>query len=74
MVKVIGVSFRNGGKVYYFSTENLPVKRGLHVIVETARGVEFGTEHSNRMSFPLQNSSLCKYILYPHFIIVFIYN
>ncbi len=43
MVKVIGVSFRNGGKVYYFSTENLPVKRGLHVIVETARGTEFGT-------------------------------
>ena len=43
MVKVIGVSFRGGGKVYYFSTENLPVKRGLHVIVETARGTEFGT-------------------------------
>ena len=43
MVQVIGVSFRNGGKVYYFSPGSLAVKRGLHVIVETARGMEYGT-------------------------------
>ncbi|MCR5417433.1 MAG: stage 0 sporulation family protein [Lachnospiraceae bacterium] len=43
MIQVIGVSFRNAGKVYYFTPGNLPVKRGLHVIVETARGTEYGT-------------------------------
>ncbi len=43
MIQVIGVSFRNGGKVYYFSPGSLPVKRGMHVIVETARGTEYGT-------------------------------
>ncbi|MCR4691706.1 MAG: stage 0 sporulation family protein [Lachnospiraceae bacterium] len=43
MIDVIGVSFRNGGKVYYFTPGKLPVKRGLHVIVETARGTEYGT-------------------------------
>ncbi|MBO4336719.1 MAG: hypothetical protein J5842_01430 [Lachnospiraceae bacterium] len=43
MIDVIGVSFKNAGKIYYFQPGDLPVKRGLNVIVETARGVEFGT-------------------------------
>jgi len=43
MKKVIGVRFRTAGKVYYFDPKNAEVKRGDHVIVETARGVEFGT-------------------------------
>ena len=43
MIDVIGVSFKNAGKVYYFTPGDLPVKRGLHVIVETARGMEYGT-------------------------------
>ncbi len=42
MIKVIGVRFRRAGKVYYFDPGNLQIERGDHVIVETARGVEFG--------------------------------
>ncbi len=42
MIKVIGVRFRNAGKIYYFSPGNLDIKTGEHVIVETARGVEYG--------------------------------
>ncbi len=43
MVKIIGVRFRNAGKVYYFDPKNYKIKAGDHVIVETARGVEYGT-------------------------------
>ena len=42
MVKIIGVRFRNVGKIYYFNPKNYKVKVGDHVIVETARGVEYG--------------------------------
>lgn len=42
MTKVIGVRFRQAGKVYYFSPGKLHIKQGEKVIVETARGVEFG--------------------------------
>lgn len=43
MTKVIGVRFRQAGKIYFFSPGKLQVKKGDKVIVETARGVEFGT-------------------------------
>ena len=43
MIKVIGVRFRTAGKIYYFDPVKYDVKRGDHVIVETARGIEFGT-------------------------------
>ena len=42
MTKVIGVRFRKAGKVYYFSPGDNEIKNGDHVIVETARGVEYG--------------------------------
>lgn len=42
MTTIIGVRFRNVGKVYYFSPKDLDVCVGDHVIVETARGVEYG--------------------------------
>lgn len=42
MVKVIGVRFRQAGKVYYFDPLDMDVKRTDHVIVETARGIEYG--------------------------------
>lgn len=42
MTKVIGVRFRDNGKIYYFSGGDLGVKVGDSVIVETARGVEYG--------------------------------
>ena len=43
MIKVIGVRFRTAGKVYFFDPVDYDIKRGDNVIVETARGVEFGT-------------------------------
>ena len=42
MVKVIGVRFRQAGKIYYFSPGKLKIRTGDHVIVETARGLEYG--------------------------------
>ena len=42
MIKVVGVRFRNVGKIYYFSPKNLHIEADDHVIVETARGVEYG--------------------------------
>lgn len=42
MINVIGVRFRTAGKIYFFSPGKLEIKRGDSVIVETARGVEFG--------------------------------
>ena len=43
MVKVVGVRFRNAGKIYYFGPGKLDIHAGMHVIVEAARGVEMGT-------------------------------
>ncbi|MCM1162194.1 MAG: stage 0 sporulation family protein [Roseburia sp.] len=43
MMKVIGVRFRVAGKIYFFDPLQFPIKSGDHVIVETARGVEYGT-------------------------------
>ena len=42
MVKVIGVRFRRAGKIYYFDPLDFEIKQGDNVIVETARGVEYG--------------------------------
>ncbi len=41
-MKVIGVRFRSAGKIYYFDPKDLKIEKGAHVIVETARGVEYG--------------------------------
>lgn len=43
MTRVIGVRFRTAGKIYFFDPKNYDIKRGDHVIVETARGIEYGT-------------------------------
>ena len=43
MVKVIGVRFRTAGKIYFFDPGKLKISRNDHVIVETARGIEYGT-------------------------------
>ncbi|MBA4495842.1 stage 0 sporulation family protein [Paenactinomyces guangxiensis] len=42
MLKVIGVRFRQAGKIYYFDPVELELQRGNHVIVETVRGIEYG--------------------------------
>lgn len=44
MVKITGVTFKEGGKVYYFSpARGQRYEKGMDVIVETARGLEFAT-------------------------------
>ena len=42
MTKVIGVRFRTAGKIYFFAPGKLEIRQGDNVIVETARGIEFG--------------------------------
>lgn len=42
MVKVVGVRFKKAGKIYYFDPDKIDVKQNDFVIVETARGLEFG--------------------------------
>ena len=46
MVKVIGVRFKQNGKIYYFDPGELEINAGDNVIVETVRGVEFGTANN----------------------------
>ena len=43
MVKVVGVRFRKAGKIYFFAPGDLEIKTGDHAIVETARGIEYGS-------------------------------
>lgn len=42
MIDVVGVRFKKAGKIYYFAPMDLDIKKGDYVIVETARGIEFG--------------------------------
>ncbi len=43
MIKVVGVRFRSAGKIYFFAPAGLDINTGDNVVVETARGMEFGT-------------------------------
>ena len=43
MAKVVGIRFKQAGKIYHFSPGNIETKLGDHVIVETSRGIEYGT-------------------------------
>lgn len=43
MTRVVGVRFRTAGKIYYFDPQKLNITMDTHVIVETVRGIEFGT-------------------------------
>lgn len=42
MINVIGIRFRRAGKIYFFDPQGFEIKQGDNVIVETARGVEYG--------------------------------
>ncbi len=42
MITVVGVRFKKAGKIYYFDPDEIEIKKGDKVIVETARGLEFG--------------------------------
>ena len=46
MINVVGVRFKTAGKVYFFDPADFDLKEGDSVIVETARGMEFGTVSS----------------------------
>jgi len=50
MIDVIGVRFRKAGKIYYFDPLDLDIKAGENVIVETARGIEYGNVMIGRRS------------------------
>ena len=43
MIKIVGVRFKNAGKIYYFDPVELEVEKSIDVVVETARGLEYGT-------------------------------
>ena len=43
MIKIVGVRFKNAGKIYYFDPIELEVEKNMDVVVETARGLEYGT-------------------------------
>lgn len=42
MINVVGIRFKKAGKIYYFDPSTINVQKGDYVIVETARGIEFG--------------------------------
>ena len=42
MIKVVGVRFKKAGKIYYFDPADMDIQKDSYVVVETARGVEFG--------------------------------
>lgn len=62
MTDIVGVKFKQGGKMYYFNPQKLNIKQGDHVIVETARGIEYGevvvgrrSIDKNDITSPLKN-------------------
>ena len=43
MINIVGVRFKNAGKIYYFDPLDLQIEKNMDVVVETARGLEYGT-------------------------------
>ena len=61
MIKVIGVRFKDGGKIYFFDPADIEINKGDYVIVDTARGLECGlvvqgihTENEDKIVKPLK--------------------
>ena len=42
MIKIVGVRFKKAGKIYYFDPADMNIQKDTYVVVETARGIEFG--------------------------------
>lgn len=42
MIKVVGVRFKKAGKIYYFDPADMNIQKDTYIVVETARGIEFG--------------------------------
>ena len=51
--EVVGVRFKDTGKTYYFSPVSRPYEKGWHVIVETSRGLEYGTVSVSNTRVPV---------------------
>lgn len=43
MINIVGVRFKNAGKIYYFDPVDFAIEKDMDVVVETARGLEYGT-------------------------------
>ena len=43
MIKIVGVRFKSAGKIYYFDPVDFEIEKNMDVVVETARGLEYGT-------------------------------
>ena len=52
-VNVVDIHFRSGGKVYFFDPGDLTLQSGQHVIISTARGLEYGICASGVHAVPL---------------------
>ena len=54
-IEVIGVRFKEGGKIYFFDPAGLDCKQGDHVIIDTARGPEFGICAAGNHHIPMKD-------------------
>lgn len=52
MIRVVGVKFKSAGKIYYFDPGDRKIELGEHVIVETARGMEYGIVNMTEKEVP----------------------
>ena len=52
-VEIVGVNFREAGKIYFFSPKDLTLVPGNRVIVETSRGTELGTVKTGNKTVPV---------------------
>jgi len=56
LVEIVGINFREAGKIYYFSPGKIKTELGDRVIVETARGVEIGTVKIPNKKIPVSET------------------
>ena len=52
MIQVVAISLKEKGKIYYFSPNNFPLKKGITVIVETEKGLQFGKVEKETIEIP----------------------
>lgn len=60
MIEVVGISFKEDGKIYYFSPNGLKLKKNITVIVETGHGLQFGKviEENKEIDYTKLNSDI----------------
>ena len=52
MIEVVGIRFKKAGKIYYFDPDGQDIAAGCFAIVETARGIEYGSVIKGNMEVP----------------------